>query len=212
MSFNTKKITWGIAGLLALASVAFLFTTAIVPYGASADSTQAREDLLPADGGVFNPFIETHIDIVQGGTRARVSVSNTSASNEYTISMASYELHTAYGSPDFISSQTLFDSRTRTIGPGETITFGPSLPSCNYQVDLFEGPSVPQTNPDFGAEPLISTHTLFDWIIALDQGTCGGDDPELSVEKTGPNTISPGEVVSYDIRVTIVLLTMLMHR
>jgi uncharacterized repeat protein (TIGR01451 family) len=185
--FNKKQLFVALLGLISLVSVGFLLSAAVLPYGAVADNPQVRIDLVPSEGGVFNPFIEGHVDI--SGNTASVDVTNTSGIHTYSIHMASYEVFKPMTAPDFISTQVIFDSNTQTIAPGETLTLATTLPNCNYQVDFFEGPNVPQANPDFGAEPLATTHTILDWRVETSGQFCGdGEEPtQLILQKTVVN-------------------------
>ena len=91
-----------------------------------------------------------------------------------------------WGEPGFISTQTLFDADTEVLSPGETYTFNVSVPACAHQVDLFEGPTIPQSNPDFGHPPLSNTHNVFDFSLSSGNGLCvppGGDTGFITVIK-----------------------------
>lgn len=132
--------------------------------------------------GLGIPNAPTQISIVNSGTGARVTVKNLSEDCAYKINLASYKTYLGNDDPDYIRTQTIFDSESETIAPQGQFTFNVSLPSCNYQVDLFAGATVPQTNPDFGRVPLSLTHTLFDWTARHDapcQPQCPVNPPAI---------------------------------
>ena len=137
--------------------------------------------LVPADGGSWHPGPNSEIDV--SGNTATLRVKNISTLCTYTVNLATYEIHAGIGEPDFISSQVLFDSATVIIGPGQVKTLVADVPACNFQADGFEGPIVPQTNPDFAHPPLAGVDRLFVWKSAFDRGTCEGTQPEPATLK-----------------------------
>src|SRR3989338_195619 len=83
--------------------------------------------------------------ITSTGSPAAATIRNNSSCT-YTVSFASYEQYST--GADWISTQKLFDSSTKTVGPNATVNFSVSVPSCRYQLDLVEG--YPLTPPDYG--------------------------------------------------------------
>lgn len=82
-------------------------------------------------------------------------VTNISKTCTYPIGFASYKMYVVenpHGSDSsWLTTQTLFDSKTFTIAPGQTINVDQirvSVPNCRYQIDLFEGGV--QTPPWYG--------------------------------------------------------------
>ncbi|QQR82429.1 hypothetical protein IPJ70_04105 [Candidatus Campbellbacteria bacterium] len=141
-------------------------------------------DLRGRDGTPFNPFIETQV--VYNGTSASVWVKNFSATCSYKINLAAYEVFFAYPDPDFISSQRLYNAHSVTLAPQGQVQLTVSLPSCAYQVDLFEGSFVPQTNPNFDGITY-PTLSILDWIMDFENvPLCGPVDtrPTLTIVKT----------------------------
>ncbi len=68
------------------------------------------------------------------GTTATATITNKSALCEYPVGFASYEKF-----DEIIDNQSLFDSSTTVIQPGETITLTINVPTCAAQLDLFYG-------------------------------------------------------------------------
>ena len=135
-----------------------------------ANCDNPRRDIKPLTGE-WDPFHGTKI--VVSGNQAYVDAKNVSYFCTYDTRLASYEVFRPQGDPDFIRTQQLFDDHVIHLLPGQTKRFTVNLPSCNFQTDFFEGPSTPQTNPDFANPPLINTHTLFDWIGRHTGDLCG---------------------------------------
>ncbi|MDQ3014383.1 MAG: SpaA isopeptide-forming pilin-related protein [bacterium] len=69
------------------------------------------------------------------GTVAKATVKNKSTTCTYKIGFASYKRYTN----NSLKDQTLVDSQVQTLKPGETKHYEIDLPSCAFQVDLFEG-------------------------------------------------------------------------
>ncbi len=63
------------------------------------------------------------------------TVHNRSTKCSYQIGIASYKMYAL----NRIDDQTLFDSDSRTIGPGQSVTMSVDLPTCAYQLDQFYG-------------------------------------------------------------------------
>lgn len=61
-------------------------------------------------------------------------VTNTSASCSYEVGIAAYNKLDSS-----IATQTLFNSQTTTVGPGQTVELWVQLPNCAAQIDLFYG-------------------------------------------------------------------------
>lgn len=93
--------------------------------------------------------------ITSTGSPATATIRNNSNCT-YTVSFASYEQYST--GADWISSQKLFNSSTKTVGPNATVNFSVAVPSCHYQLDLVEG--YPLTPPDYGSSG--PGHYLFD--------------------------------------------------
>jgi len=68
------------------------------------------------------------------GTTATATITNKSELCEYPVGFASYEKF-----DEIIDNQSLFDSSTTVIKPGETITLTVNVPLCAAQLDLFYG-------------------------------------------------------------------------
>lgn len=68
------------------------------------------------------------------GLTATATITNKSELCEYPVGFASYEKFN-----ENIDDQTLFDSSTTIIKPGETITLTVTVPACASQLDLFYG-------------------------------------------------------------------------
>jgi|GEM_PF-6935101 len=150
-------------------------------------SPDIRDYLKNTDGTPFNPFDESSISV--NGSSAQISVKNFSETCTYTVHLAAYNVFDGWGTPEFVENQTIFDSHTLTIAPGQTKSFTTSIPSCVTQIDLFAGPNVPQSNPDFAHAPLINTHSMLDWYFAPEPGTplCGGGQEPQPI-CVGPTT------------------------
>ena len=139
-----------------------------------------RDFLKNPDGTPFTPLDGTS-NISDDGTHATVSIKNFSSTCSYSTHLAAYNVFVGWGQPDFISTQTLFSADNEVVSPGETYTFSTTVPSCVRQLDLFVGPNVPQTNPDFAHVPLVNTHDMLDFDL-----TSGGGLPLC--EDTPPPT------------------------
>jgi hypothetical protein len=135
-------------------------STPIVDLGGDAapleDCAASIHDFLKGpDGTPFNPFVESQYHAFAHS--ASIAVKNFSQTCSYTIHNASYRVFVPVDSPDFVATQKLFNTDTAVIAPGQTVTLAVPRPTCAYQADFFEGPVVPQTNPDFANPPLINS-------------------------------------------------------
>ena len=148
-----------------------------------------RDFLKNSDGTPFTPLDGTS-NIEDDGTQAKVEVKNFSNTCSYNVHLASYNVFVSWGQPDFISTQTLFDADSEVLSPGETYSFTTPVPSCARQLDLFEGPNVPQTNPDFAHVPLLNTHAMLDFDLTSGGGIplCEDNPPTPDPICTGPTT------------------------
>ena len=62
------------------------------------------------------------------------TITNNSTNCTYTVGMASYKEFSSD-----IKTQTLFDTDSKTVAPGQTVTLHVNVPTCAYQTDLFSG-------------------------------------------------------------------------
>ena len=81
--------------------------------------------------------------------RALASVTNSSSSCVFVVTLASYKMNDLTGS-NWINTQELVDYKTVSVGPGTTeySVVTPIDSSCRYQLDLIEGPVL--QIPDYG--------------------------------------------------------------
>jgi hypothetical protein len=146
-------------------------------------------DLRALDGGVFDPFNNPRI-IVEGNI-AKISVKNFSDSCVYRVNFASYEVFDPE-MPLFVQTQKLFASEWQILQPGQSRTLMvnlPDLPECAYQVELFEGPFIPTTNPNFDGITYPDLHIL-DWLIDMDLPLCGTTGPQTASLKLVKHVIN----------------------
>lgn len=125
---------------------------------------------------------------IQIGGSASASITNNSTSCTYHAGLASYRVYDHSDGTDnqtqpFIMTQQLHRTNLLNIAPGQTKNFSVALPSCAYQVDLFEGPNAP-VPPSFGL--LTSTHTMFTWEINESLDLCG--ETQLPPPVCSPST------------------------
>lgn len=129
----------------------------------TSNDSEVREYLKNPDGTAFDPFDESSISM--NGTTATVTVKNFSDTCSFKTNLVAYNVASPWepgSDTEFLHTQTLFDAHTVTIAPGATRTFTVDVPSCRHQIDLFAGPNVPQSNPDF-ALLYLDTHAVLDW-------------------------------------------------
>lgn len=143
-----------------------------------------------------NAMADLSYTSIQIGGSASASITNNSESCTYHAGLASYRVYdhsdgTGNQTQPFIMTQQLHRSNLLNIAPGQTKNFSVALPSCAYQVDLFEGPSAP-VPPSFGL--LTSTHTMFDWEINEASELCGETTPPVCVPST--QTVQIGETAN----------------
>ena len=147
---------------------------------AHADGCDPREDIISGDGTQWDPLDETKISIT--GIQASVSVQNVSQSGcSYDIHLSSFNVFDENNDANFLDNQKIFENSTVNLNPGDTIDMIVEVPTCRYQVDIYDGPFAPQSNPDFANPPLINTHTLFDWSINTDLPLCDRDIEPASI-------------------------------
>lgn len=66
----------------------------------------------------------------------------------YAVGYASYKIYDPKTSSEVVTSQTLFDSRSAVLRPGESVTFTDlKIPACAYQLDLFQGELLKEFKP-----------------------------------------------------------------
>jgi plastocyanin len=63
----------------------------------------------------------------------------------YEISLVSYQMYA-----ELIDDQTYFDSKTKTVRPGKTVSFDIDVPACGYQIDLVCGKPIKNKAPYYG--------------------------------------------------------------
>lgn len=145
-----------------------------------------------------NPMSDLAYTSIQAGSSATASLTNNSETCTYHAGLASYRVYDHSDGTDsqtqpFIMTQQLHRTNLRNIAPGQTINFSVALPSCAYQVDLFEGPNAP-VPPQFGL--LTSTHTIFTWKIDESLDLCGETTPP-PVCSPSTQTVQVGETANF---------------
>ena len=119
--------------------------------------------------------------IIISGNTASVSVTNPNAGSTCTLNLGlvAYKAFTAWTGSNpqqYLAGQQVFSSRFITLAPHASQTISVSLPSCNYQVDFFQGSYAP-VPPDFAAH---SDLHLYTWKQTFNLGYCGVTPPSLT--------------------------------
>ena len=91
------------------------------------------------------------INIAGNGMDAQVRLTNNVSCGPMTVSVCSYRVYQfPTGTAGWLKNQTLFDSKTVTLQPGQTVYTTVKTDNCMGQIDVFEGPCVypfPSDNP-----------------------------------------------------------------
>ena len=91
------------------------------------------------------------INIAGNGMDAQVRLTNNVSCGPMTVSVCSYRVYQfPTGTVGWLKNQTLFDSKTVTLQPGQTVYTTVKTDNCMGQIDVFEGPCVypfPSDNP-----------------------------------------------------------------
>jgi len=91
------------------------------------------------------------INIAGNGIDAQVRLTNNVSCGQMTVSVCSYRVyHFPTGTAGWLKEQTLLDSKSVTLKPGEVIYTTVKTDNCMTQIDVFEGPCVypfPSDNP-----------------------------------------------------------------
>ncbi|HEY4506643.1 MAG TPA: hypothetical protein VJH71_00535 [Candidatus Paceibacterota bacterium] len=91
---------------------------------------------------------------INDGT-AEARIRNSSTNCTYRVGFASYKMYITELQPSWLENQTLHDSISITLNPGEEKTLQVRVPNCRFQLDLFEGSAI--TPPYYNT----SGHRLF---------------------------------------------------
>ncbi len=180
-----KKIFLGllVAAVLILPSSAF----ALMPYGEGDEPPNNEPPGNPCS--LNSPSITTGGITITGST-ARGTFTNTSADCTYKIGIASYKINDQLSDyTEFINAQVLNDSDYTTVGPGASVEVSASIPSCDYQVDLYayKGTNNVPIPPDFWYA-LSTTHRLFDYQMTGALVSCFRPTCSASPSTVAPNT------------------------
>ena len=173
---------WSLGVVLAVLAVG-LALFAGSPSVAYADTCNARVDLSASPVVLDSSTQKGH------GT-----FTNNSATCSYHVWIASYEIYDKFGTPNYLKTQKLYNSQHALLQPGKSVTLYADLPSCNHQVDLFQGSYAPQSNPDFAVLQQQGTHWLFTWNGNHTLGLCGVTQQPITADikangSDGPITI-----------------------
>lgn len=113
-------------------------------------------------GGQITPYLNIdfsnplHTYYDQPNLKVSYKIVNSSATNSYTVGVASYKVYSATdGVPD-ITNQTLYQSDVKTVAPNSSVIVSVNVPGCAFQVDVFCGPVI--TN--FASEGLYGNRKL----------------------------------------------------
>ena len=87
-----------------------------------------------------------------------------------TVGLAVYQKY-----DENISAQTIFDSTTGTVAPGQNVTLNVKLPSCAYQIDSFCGPVINDLSKVWYNNRKIA------WFHVGSDNYCSHDVPEFGV-------------------------------
>ncbi len=116
---------------------------------------------------------------INAAGKAEATVTNRSTSCSYNLALVSYKV----GAPttdrnEFLRNQELFSSQTRSglqkLTPGQSTKLEVAIPSCNYQVDLFEFENGADPTPlAIDLDRLHGTvYELLKWKVDQTRGTC----------------------------------------
>ncbi len=104
-----------------------------------------------AHASVSNCVQPGWINIAGNGMDAQVRLTNNVSCGTMTVSVCSYRVYQfPTGTVGWLKNQTLLDSKTVTLKPGEVVYTTVKTDNCMTQIDLFEGPCVypfPSDNP-----------------------------------------------------------------
>jgi hypothetical protein len=118
-------------------------------------------------------------NISASGNQVTTTITNSSASCTYNVTMVSYKTGDWDFNPatrdQFLQNQEVFDSETTTLAPGQSRTVSVNIPSCNYQVDVLQYNDGADPVPDNG---LVidnghgNQYWLFEFDVQLGRGSC----------------------------------------
>jgi hypothetical protein len=104
-----------------------------------------------ADAAGSGCVVPGWINTAGNGMDAQVRLTNNVSCGPMTVSVCSYRVYQfPTGTVGWLKNQTLFDSKTVTLQPGQTVYTTVKTDNCMTQIDLFEGPCVypfPSDNP-----------------------------------------------------------------
>jgi len=104
-----------------------------------------------ADAAGSGCVVPGWINIAGNGMDAQVRLTNNVSCGPMTVSVCSYRVYQfPTGTVGWLKNQTLFDSKTVTLQPGQTVYTTVKTDNCMGQIDVFEGPCVypfPSDNP-----------------------------------------------------------------
>jgi len=104
-----------------------------------------------ADAAGSGCVVPGWINVAGNGMDAQVRLTNNVSCGPMTVSVCSYRVYQfPTGTVGWLKNQTLFDSKTVTLQPGQTVYTTVKTDNCMTQIDLFEGPCVypfPSDNP-----------------------------------------------------------------
>ncbi len=113
------------------------------------------------------------------GGQAVTTVTNSSASCTYNVTMVSYKTGDWDFNPatrdQFLANQEVFDSEVTTLAPGQSKAVSVSLPTCNYQVDVLQYNDGADPIPDDGLvidQGQGNQYWLFTFDVQLGRGSC----------------------------------------
>jgi len=123
------------------------------------------------------------VNIAGDGVAATANVTNSASCAAQQVSMCSYRVYIRPNGAGWLSTQTLFDSQTVTVQPGQTITMSVDTDNCMNQVDAFTAASCPVFTSDkySGSDIFLGKMTTYqDLLCTKCTDKCVLDDHECS--------------------------------
>ena len=109
------------------------------------------------------------VNVKGNGEQAIANVTNKANCGAQQVSLCSYRVYIRPNAAGWLSTQTLFDSKTITLQPGQTATMSVKTDNCMNQIDAFMSGSCPVFTSDVysGSDIFLGKMTDYDDLLCV---------------------------------------------